>query len=302
MLKIDINCKLNDKIVIALGFFDSLHIGHKELISKCKKIATNKNIKSAIFTFNNNPLAFFDSLAKEIFTYEEREFKLQKYNLDYIVSANFDNDFANLSPVSFFNILTTNFNIDTIIVGEDYTFGKNAKGDILLLQELCDKANIALYVASLVGDDFGKIASRDIREYLKAGKLQKANYYLGEPYFIIGVVNKGRGEGKKIGFPTINIKIDKQKLIIKEGVYVTNTIVDGKKHLSITNVGAHPTFDDYNCNIETYIIDFNSDLYNKKICVEFVLKIRDIKKFDSVEALKNQLTEDSEFAKKGEFL
>lgn len=286
----------DEKLVVGLGFFDCLHIGHIKLINEVKRLANKYDAKSGIFTFSNNPFIVLNKDTKQIYNFEERVFKLNSLMVDYCLYAQFDNDFANLQPLQFLDNLLKNKQIKAIVVGSDYTFGKLGKGDTMLLNDWCNNNGIELSIVDFAVDNGIKISSTSIRELLSDGNLKKANEYLGQAYFVMGQVKTGRKEGKNIGFATANISLDSDKIIIKKGVYYTRVLLDGIWYKAVTNVGEHPTFDDYNANIESHILYYDNSLYGKKIVVSFLEYIREIKKFADKTQLANQISNDIKFA------
>ncbi len=291
---IDLN--ISNKTVVGLGFFDCVHIGHKKLLSKVVEIAQKHRFDSAVFTFSDD-LSIYFKQDEQIFSFNERKQVFRALNIDKIIVSEVNKDIMELSPKDFFDMLVLNHNIGAIVVGNDYKFGKNAFGDVNLLKNLAKEHNIELHIVDfeMVGDS--KISSSNLKSLLKSGDIISLNSMLTKPYFMIGSVVHGRSQGRKLGFPTANIAVNESKLMPKSGVYLTKTIIDGQEFLSITNIGAKPTFDIDESSIETHIIDFCGDLYDKTISVEFVCLIRNIKKFSTLDSLKDQLNTDIAFAK-----
>lgn len=293
---LDYKEKYQDSLVACLGFFDSLHQGHIQLLKKAELIANLKSIKVGVFTFKNNPFEYLKKDSLQVLTFEERCQRLENNNVDCVLFAEFDSEFASLLPEEFLDLLFKNKNITDIVVGSDYTFGKNAAGNIEFLQKYCLKNRINLQIENLkMLNDDQKFSSREIRKLIQSGNVDEIFHLLSAPYIVVGKVINGRKVGKKIGFPTANINLDKSKEKLASGVYYTNTILDGVSLRSVTNVGQHPTFNDCNFNIETHILFFNQDIYGKEITIEFLSRIRDIKKFESVEELVIQLKKDCQF-------
>ena len=282
--------------IIALGFFDAVHLGHQKVIGECVRIAKEKNLQSMVFTFSDNPATFFGKDEKLICSYPERLDRISMLGADIVLRAPCDKNFFSMSPSEFLMRLKE-LNVVDIVCGFDYTFGEKGRGNVDTLNDFCDKNGIYLKVISKIESFGDKISSTNIRKYIERGEIEKANFLLGRNYCLSGVVIKGRGDGKKSLFPTINIDYPENKQIPKLGVYVTKTTIDGKEYSCVTNVGAHPTFNDYRENVETYVIDFDGDLYGKNICIEFVKKLRDITKFKSTDALKRQIEKDVKVAR-----
>ncbi|MBD5100121.1 MAG: bifunctional riboflavin kinase/FAD synthetase [Clostridiales bacterium] len=293
---IEYSQKNEQEIVLALGFFDCLHIGHIKLINECKLMAFKKSCKSAVFTFQNSPFEVLGKDCGQILTFEERLYKLDTLQVDFCVKAQFDKAFSQLIPIEFLDNFIKYMSIKGIVVGNDYTFGKCGVGNVELLKKWCEDNSIELSIVDFATDNGEKIASSKIRELLSNGDLEKANEYLIQPYFIIGEVVHGCQRGRSIGFATANLCYPSDKLKIKSGVYYTRVLIDGVWLKAVTNVGEHPTFDDDNFNIESHVLYYENDLYGKKIIIKFLERIRDITKFSSKEELSSQITKDVEFA------
>lgn len=285
---------LNKKIVIAMGFFDSVHIGHRFLIENAIEIAKDKGIQSAVFTFRDNLYSLQGSVINQIYTFDERQEIIQSLGIENIIAASGEENFINLSPNAFLDKLTSLYNIDTIICGNDFKFGKRAMGDIDLLKNYAKEKNIKIKVYDFVKYNDNKVSSRDIRELLKNGKIRKANILLGAPFFMSGRVVKGSGRGKVMGYPTANIELLADKVNLLQGVYVTSSLIDGIMYKSITNVGARPTFGSDENKIESYLEGCNKNLYDKDIKVYFYDRIRDVVKFNNMEELTKQIANDLE--------
>ncbi len=283
----------NDNIVMALGYFDSIHIGHKQLLDATNELAA---------TFNAVPTSLLFTGAfkgeKNVFSLQERLLKLNIIGIKKVVVQELNSAFMQKSAIEFLNELTTFYNVKGFVVGEDFTFGYKGQGDVNLLKDFCKNNGIVVKILPLLKDEKGnKISSTAIKERLDDGDILAVNNYLGDNYFIKGLVTSGKKVGKTIGYPTANIVIDSEKYPLKQGVYYTLTIINGKLYDAITNVGTQPTFNGNNFVIETFINDFDGDLYGKYLTVYFINRIRDIVKFNSVDELKEQLNKDKRWLK-----
>ena len=289
-------CKEN---CIVLGNFDGFHIGHKELVKKMLDISKNKNLNPSILLFKEHTKSSLDKDEfKYLTTLNDKIEICKQLGLDNIFIINFDN-IKTLSPIEFLDFLKDKLNIKGIVVGDDYTFGNFAKGDILLMKEYCEQNQIVLNTISQVKIKNNIIKSTNIRILIEEGKVEDAAVLLGRPYKINGIVNHGFKRGRKLGFPTANISIERGYILPKEGVYLTKTITDDKKEYnSLSFVGKNITFNEEELKIETYILDFSDDLYGKEISIEFMNFIRDNKKFDDPKDLVNQIKIDIENSRK----
>jgi len=285
MREITYSQKNNIPIVLALGFFDCLHIGHKAVLDACRQSAIRHNAKTAVATFLNNP----SDKDKLVYTYAERKIKLEEQKIDIILGINFDNDFSKLNHDDFLDSLFDNYNIKAIICGFDYRYGENRLGDCNALRAKCQFRNIPVTVIGEVTTGLKKISSTLIKSILSEGEIETANALLSSNYTVSQIVVRGRGQGRQIGVPTANIILHGDKHNIKEGVYGTYAHINGKKFKAVTNAGAAPTFGESNHAIETHIMGFDMDIYGKPITVEFIKRLRDIKKFDSVAELIEQI-------------
>lgn len=293
MLELRFNLIYAEKCVIALGFFDSVHRGHRHLIEKAKERAAENGEKLAVFTFDNNPFGYVGRDEGEVYTYSERIEMLKNMGVDIVVSATMDNEFSATPAVDFLDKLFSTMKISEVFCGSDYRYGKNGFGDVNLLNLVAKHYKVKVNVVDFLLDTADKkISTSTVKQYLSVGNVEAANGLLGEAYHITGVVEKNFGRGKALGFPTANIDIPPEKMCIRHGVYATATVVDGKSYESITNVGDKPTFGVTDVNTETYLIDFDGDLYGKTITVKFFKFIRGIQKYDSKEQLILRLSKD----------
>lgn len=289
-------CKEN---CIVLGNFDGFHIGHKELVKKMLDISKNKNLNPSILLFKEHTKSSLDKDEfKYLTTLNDKIEICKQLGLDIIFIINFNN-IKTLSPIEFLDFLKDKLNIKGIIVGDDYTFGNFAKGDILLMKEYCEQNQIVLNTISQVKIKNNIIKSTNIRILIEEGKVEDAAVLLGRPYKINGIVNHGFKRGRKLGFPTANISIERGYILPKEGVYLTKTITEKNEvYNSLSFVGKNITFNEEELKIETYILDFSDDLYGKEISIEFMNFIRDNKKFDDPKDLVNQIKIDIENSRK----
>lgn len=283
-------------LTVCLGFFDSLHVGHVGLIHKAQLLAYKYDCASAVFTFDNNPFQFLGKDSLQVLTYTERLYRLQKLGVDVVVRATFDKSFADTPPIDFLERLITSKGIKAIVVGSDYTYGKCAQGNVDTLRDFCISHGIELAVEDMrLLADGNKISSRYLRKLVEQADLKEIATQLGTPYFVVGKVVHGRADGAKLGFKTANIEYPVGKTKLPQGVYDTNVIIDGIILKAVTNVGAHPTFGDDNYNIEAHVIGLQRDVYDKEIVVEFISKIRDIRRFDNKEQLSCQIKKDIDY-------
>lgn len=294
--------KKDDGYYVALGSFDGLHMGHLSLINKCIELAEKDKCKSMVFTFSNHPRTIINPSIKIEYLMNniEKVDILQKVGIDKVVLKKFNKEFMELSPEGFIERLCSDYNIKGIVVGFNYKFGYKNLGDTDLLKKLSKKYNFRLEIIEplLYKDEI--ISSTRIRNAIKHGEIVEANKMLTREYRLSGIVEHGKQIGRTIGFPTANLKFEEDKVIPAKGVYYTNVKWKNNIYKGITSVGSNPTVNGTKLTIETFILDFNHDIYGDDIVVYFIEKIRDEKRFDSIDCLKKQLNKDEEYAKSKE--
>ena len=288
-----------EKTAVALGNFDGIHKGHQVLIKKAVKTAEEKGIKSAVFTFSNHPRNVIagNSVVRNIIYEDEKIEILEEMGVDYLFSISVE-EIMKLSPQDFVDkVLIERFRIDTAVCGFNFTYGYKAAGTADMLRGMA-AGRFDVAVVDPVKVNGQVVSSTLIREKIMNGDVEAVPELLGRNFTIIGTVIHGNEIGRTIGFPTCNIVIDESMAALPNGVYMTYCYVEGVKYCSITNVGNKPTIGEYGKNIETNIFNFNENIYDKKITVEFLKKIRDEQKFDDLEALKKQIHDDSVLVRK----
>ena len=282
---------------IALGNFDGIHIGHQKLIKKDLEIARQLNLVPSVLLFKENSKKTLHDEKDYLTSLDDKIEILANMGMDTFCILDFNEEFRSLSPKEFISqILYRKLNTKYIVIGEDYHFGKNAEGDIKTLARFEDEFDYETFVIDFELDNGEKISSGNIKELIKSGNIKKANKYLARPYKIIGHVVDGHKRGRTLNFPTANLKMKFSYTIPKDGVYLTRVNVKGKNHFALSNVGSNPTFENDYRKIETYILDFNQDIYGENITIEFLEFFRDDLKFDSVDELINQMEMDKKRA------
>lgn len=283
---------LNEDTAITLGTFDGLHIGHVKIIKQLVKDAKERNLKSVVYTFKNHPLSLNHSIEtpSTIFKLDYKKKILEELGVDILVFLTFDDEQKNIEPNYFIEeILVKKLRMKHLVVGYDYHFGKKAKGNTELLIKSSRKYHYSYDIVDPIKKDYVRVSSTLIRKLLANGKIKDANYYLGRPYSLEGKVIDGEKIGRKIGYPTANLELDNNFAILKPGVYITKTLLDGEFYYSVTNVGFNPTLKQSEFSVETYILDFDQSIYGKHIRIDFYKKIRDELKFKDVEELKEYI-------------
>lgn len=287
--KEDILENLVDNSRIVLGFFDGIHLGHLKLIHEAKKYRKNK--KLLVFTFDKS----LKSNDKMLISLEDRIETFKKLDVDYLYIFKTSESFKNLSPDQFIEDYLKPFKNPTFCLGEDFRFGKGAKGDVNTLINAGFKVNVVNFLVDLDGN---KISSRYIKRLVANGEIERANSFLGENYYLDGIVQHGLMNGGKVLFKTANLEIDDHLVVPRNGVYFTKVEIEGKLYQGLTNVGTHPSIDKLNKPIiETHIFNFDDDLYGKYIKIIFFKFCRDEMTFENINDLKLQIKADILLAK-----
>lgn len=286
----------SEEVCLALGYFDSVHLGHRKIIEKTREFAKQHNIGACVATFCNNAYKLFNDRDKQVYTYVER-CELLKDMCDYILPMRFDTRLKNYSAEDFLHHLFARHRIKAVVCGYDYSFGAGAKGDAALLKSYSDANGVQCIVMPQFALDGMRVSTTQVKSLLSSGKIEQANALLGEPFMISGKVVRGRGAGRMFDIPTANIKFNISKMLPLAGVYGTVCVVDGAEYYSATNVGARPTFGLTKPVVETMIADFNDNIYDKDIKVYFYKHLRGIEKFETPAMLSAQVHKDLEWYK-----
>jgi len=263
---------------VGLGNFDGLHIGHMALINILISESKLNGLQSIVYTFTSHPDNIINKNKRtpSLMTLEKKEQILGQLPLDYLYLEEFNENFAKMKPVDFVkNILVDKLKIKLAVAGFDYTFGYKGEGNTNLLKKLGEQYGFKTIIVPPIKINDEIISSTSIREYISKGKMEEAFYMLGRPYSITGIVETGYKLGSKLGFPTANITPAPYLLLPSFGVYLTRTLIDGKLYNSITNIGIKPTLElsDPKVCIETHILNFSDNIYNKLIEIYFFFKI-----------------------------
>lgn len=290
--------------VITLGFFDGVHIGHQAILRKVKSEAQEMNADPLVLTLWPHPRIVLGKNADELLlinTLDEKTSLIAHNGLEHFVVIPFSYELSELSAEDFFKMFFVDWlKIKKLIVGYDHHIGKNGSGDFSTMQKLGSKYKVEVEKVEAQMYENTNISSTKIRKLILIGEVEKSSKYLGYDYFLSGVVEKGFQLGRKIGFPTANIRVlEKHKIIPADGVYAVKVIVDGLILNGMLNIGFRPTISkDQHKTIEVNIFDFDSSIYGSTVTIQFVSKIRDEIKFSGIEDLKQQLERDRLSAQK----
>lgn len=286
----------SDPSIITIGTFDGVHIGHQKIIKRLVRSGKEKGLKSIVLTFfpHTRMVLQPDYDLKLLHTIDERQNVLSKYGVDEIIIKPFTKAFANLTAEEYVkNLLVDELNAQYIIIGYDHHFGKNRSANIDDMKTFGRK--FKFHIEEISAQDIQDVAvsSTKIRHALLNGDIKTANAYLGYPYFITGNVVKGKGVGKTMTFPTANISVESSyKLIPKNGVYVVSSELENNIYYGMMNIGTNPTFNEKKQSIEVHFFDFEGDLYDQNLQINILHRLRDERKFDSIDALQSQLALD----------
>ncbi len=286
--------------VVTIGSFDGVHLGHLMIIHRLKEIALQTGGEPVVFTFSPHPrLVLFpeEGNLRLLTTLEEKTDLLEKAGVKHVIIYPFTREFSQLSYVEFVrDILVAGLRLKVLVVGYDHKFGKNREGSFEILRDLSSVYNFRVEKLDVLLMDHINISSTKIRSALQNGDIPRANQYLGYPFHLHGTVIEGQKLGRRIQFPTANIQAsDPQKIIPGYGVYAVYVNLDGQRYRGMMNIGTRPTVSNADHrSIEVHIIDFEGDLYHRKLEIEFIGKIREEQKFGSIGELKAQLEKDKE--------
>ena len=288
--------------VVTIGTFDGIHLGHQKILSRLIKSSKNKDLNSVVLTFFPHPRIILNKYneVKMIDTLDEKIIHLNEIGIDSLIIHPFDKNFSLLSANQFIkDFLVDKLKIKHIIIGYDHRFGKGREASVTDLKNYAD--NYDFTVEEIKAQEIEKItvSSTKIRNSINQGDIKNTEKYLGRYFNLTGKIVKGDGLGKKINYPTANIFIEESyKIIPKDGVYLVETIIKDKLFKGMMNIGHRPTIGTNVKSIEVHLFNFNEDIYGKVISIKMISKIRDEKKFSSIQALKEQLVKDENYCLK----
>ena len=282
--------------VLVLGYFDGIHLGHKALFERARKVADERGLTVTVLTFPESPRLAFSRFTPELLLHltseEQRYLLLEKNGVDQLVMTPFTSEFASNTPAEFIERYVKGLNAQALVAGFDYHFG-NCRADVQDLMELFDGQVEIVSEVSLRGE---KVSSTRIRQAIQSGDVSLANQLLGYPFMTEGIVVHGDARGRTIGYPTANLAPFDRVHLPSEGVYVAEVEVDGKRYRAMTSVGKNVTFDGTELRIEAHIFGFDRFIYGEKMTIFWLEKIRDMVKFDGIEGLMEQMKSDESYA------
>jgi riboflavin kinase/FMN adenylyltransferase len=286
--------------VLTIGNFDGIHLGHQSLFQKVRDRAQAIRGSSVVVTFHPHPTQVLrpTKAPRQIVSDDGKVDLIFQYGIEVVLSIPFDKEFAQIPATNFIqDILVNKIGMKEIVVGYDYTFGKKREGNIHLLKELGGKLGFKVHIHPPVTIGTHLVSSTRVRELITSGAMEEARLLLGRPFSLSGTIIAGKGIGRSLlGFPTANLN-PREKLMPQRGVYVARIETPGGTFTGVTNVGFNPTFSGKNISIETYLFDFEGDLYGKTLNVFFLKRLRGERTFSGPEALKTQISKDIEQAR-----
>ncbi len=281
-------------MLLAIGVFDGVHLGHKYLLSRLKAQAGQQNLLSGVITFRQHPRAVLglrDDLPY-LTSLEEKVSLIKSEGIDQVITLSFNRELAQLSPRQFVGLLIKQLRMCGLILGADFVLGRNREGNVDTLRSLGQEMGFSVEAVSPVKINGDVVSSTAIRDALAKGNMKNVVSLIGRPFSLQGRVAKGAGRGAGLGFPTANIAVDPQHILPADGVYATRAHIDGKNYPSVTNIGKNPTFGAKSRTVETYLLNFKGDIYGQELKIDIIDRLRGEKKFASVEELKKQMTAD----------
>lgn len=277
--------------VLTIGNFDGMHRGHQALLDVLTAKAKTLKLSSTLMTFEPYPSEFFSQdTSSRLMLWRDKYLYLQNFAIDNVIVLPFNARLANISAIDFVrDILVDKLFLKHIIVGGDFRFGHNREGDIDLLKQMGMEFGFSVESIDDVLESDKRISSSRIRNCLIEGKIEEANALLGHTYTISGRIVHGDKQGTRLGFPTANIPLEKRKMVV-HGIYVVE-IVGLESYIlpGVASVGTRPTLDGKHKFLEVYIFDFNQEIYGSRIGVQFLKKLRDEEKYDSIDKLVHQM-------------
>ncbi len=288
--------KLSPKkdMLLTIGVFDGVHLGHKYLISQLAEHARQQHLLSGVVTFRQHPQEILSPQTKLPFLTDltRRANLLKNEGVEAIIALSFTRELAQFSARQFVSLLKKYLRMRGIVIGPDFALGQNREGSTNTLCALGQDMNFSVTVIPPIVVNGEVVSSTAIRKALAGGDMKRVVNLTGRPFSLHGRIITGSGRGIGLGFPTANLDVDSEQALPAEGVYAAWTYIDDKAYQSMTNIGKRPTFGGSERTIEVYVLDYHNDLYGRELKIDIIDRLRDEKKFDTVEKLKKQIIED----------
>jgi riboflavin kinase/FMN adenylyltransferase len=287
-------------MLLTIGVFDGVHLGHKYLISRLKELALKQGLLSGVVTFRQHPqevlspknrLPFLTSIA-------QRTNLLKSEGIDAIIPLSFTTELARLSARQFLELLQKHLRMRGVVIGPDFALGRNREGDTETMRRLGQEMGFSVSVVPPVKIDGEVVSSTAIRNALARGDMKRVQKLTGRPFRLQGRVVAGAGRGVKLGFPTANLEVEAEQALPPDGVYVSQAHIDDRSYPSVTNIGKRPTFGNNKRIVEVYLLDYDNELYGRELEIDILERLRGEKKFKTAEELKKQIAQDIERGRK----
>jgi riboflavin kinase/FMN adenylyltransferase len=279
---------------VTIGVFDGVHLGHQRVISRCVEISEQKHAPSIVLTFERNPRELIDGVHPCVVAAPSLKLRiLESLGADYTIMASFDRSFASMTPEGFASrLLSRDLGARWVCVGENFRFGAGGKGDARELSRLGVELGFEVVVVPLLTDDGRQLSSTLIRGLIRDGEMDEVHRCLGRPYTVTGKVIEGRSRGKRLGFPTANLELERDFCVPADGVYAGKAVIGDEKFLAAVNIGSNPTFKDAENAVEVFVLDFEREIYGESLEVEFHYRLREEIAFKNENELIRQMKED----------
>ena len=285
---------------LSIGVFDGVHGGHRMLVGRMLAEAESRGLTGGIVTFHPSPITVLrpDVRLSYLESLEQRVELLGQLGVEFVTVVQFTSELAQVSADDFARLLVEDAGMRLLVVGENFALGRGREGTPQRLSELGASLGFEVVAVPLLAHDGERVSTTLVRESLSAGEMERVAELLGRAYTLRGPVVHGDERGREIGFPTLNVGVSADRALPPNGVYVTRTVIgDGREFASMTNIGTRPTFDGTQRHVETHLFDFEGDLYGDVVSVALLRRMRDERKFESVDALVDRIRRDAEEAR-----
>jgi riboflavin kinase/FMN adenylyltransferase len=287
-------------MLLTIGVFDGVHLGHKHLLSQLKELARQQGLASGVVTFRQHPQEVLSPKNRLPFltSINQRINLLKSEGIDAIIPLSFTTELARLSARQFLGLLQKHLRMRGVVIGPDFALGRNREGDTKALSQLGKEMGFSVSVVPPLIIDGEVVSSTTIRNALAKGDMKRVQKLTGRPFRLHGRVVPGAGRGVKLGFPTANLKIEAEQALPPDGVYVSQANINDRSYFSLTNIGKRPTFGRGERLVEVLLLDYDSDLYGRELEIDILERLRGEKKFKTAEELKKQIARDVERGRK----
>ncbi len=281
-------------MMLTIGVFDGVHLGHRYLISKLKELARKQGYLSGVVTFGQHPQEVLSPQTRLPFltNLEQRIDLLRNEGIEAVIPLSFTPELARLSARQFLSLLVKHLRMRGLVVGPDFALGQSREGNIDTLRQLGQEMGFSITTVPPIMINGEVVSSTAVRKALAEGDMKRVQNLVGRPFSLQGRVVSGAGRGIKLGFPTANLDVSPEQALPADGVYASQAHLDDQIYPAMTNIGKNPTFGSNERTVESYILDYHSDLYGQGLTIDIIERLRGEKKFDTPEELKKQIAED----------